>query len=420
MLRAPLKCTIFMKDYKIYQLVLILTPFVFSFAFGLDIYIPIVPTMAQTFETSPSMIQLTLSLFLFITGVGQLFIGPLSDQFGRITTFYLSAAFYVAGSIGCALSQDITWLIIGRVVSSIGACGLLVTSFALVRDIYSAEDSAKIYSFFNGTIGISPTFAPIIGGYLAVYCGWQSIFLFLAILGFFAFLVTKRFIVETLPKERRIKVNLAIFKRYLKLFTHRQLVTFTTISGCGEAVFFCFFSVSPFIIIDLHNVPVEEFGFYFAVFGSVIAIGGLTSGKLIEKMGILNTMAFGIALMLGGGLSMLGWYYLYESSLAGFLIPMALACTGAVFLVGGAASQALEPFGLIAGTAAAAFGALEFAIAATVGSILMLFPQDSTVPYGIFIVILASIALSLLLYAMRNETTEQAKQHPDSLKDKAS
>ena len=72
-----------MKQHNKFLLILILAPFVFSFAFGLDIYVPIVPEMQRVFHTTPFMVQLTLSLFLLINGVGQLFIGPLSDQFGR-------------------------------------------------------------------------------------------------------------------------------------------------------------------------------------------------------------------------------------------------------------------------------------------------------------------------------------------------
>ncbi|MBA3721886.1 MAG: multidrug effflux MFS transporter [Parachlamydiaceae bacterium] len=386
-----------MKNYKIFQLVLILTPFVFSFAFGLDIYIPIVPQMTKIFNTTPVLIQLTLSLFLFFTGVGQLFIGPLSDQYGRKRVFYTSAACYAFGSIGCVFSPSILWLILARVICSLGACGMLVTSFALVRDLYSSDKSAKIYSFLNGAIGISPTFAPIIGGYLAFFFGWQSLFLFLSFIGFFSLLITWKFIEETHEPINRVKINQDVFKRYWKIFTNRQFIVYSMIAGFAEGVFFCFFSISPFIIIDLHGIPTHEFGYYFAVFGSVIGLGGFLSGKIIEKFGIQKTIAIGIFLMLFGGVSMLGWYYLFSLSLQGFLIPMAIACTGAMFLVGGSASIALEPFGIIAGTASAAFGAVEFGIASVVGSMLMLFPRTSTVPYGMFIVILAVFSWILFI-----------------------
>lgn len=386
-----------MQNYKTYQLLLILTPFVFSFAFGLDIYIPIVPQMTEIFNTSPALVHLTLSLFLFFTGLGQLFIGPLSDQFGRKGIFYLSSAFFAFGSLSCIFAANITWLIIARIVSSLGACGMLVTSFALIRDLFSNDKSAKMYSFLNGAIGISPTLAPIIGGYLALYFGWKSVFIFLSFIGIFAMLITYFFIEETHEKEKRVKMDGAIFRRYFDIFKNKQFIIYALIGGFAEAVFFCFFSISPFIIIDLHGTPTEEFGYYFAVFGSVIGLGGFVSGKLIEKIGVYTTILWGIAMMFAGGISMLGWTYFNPMSLAGFLIPMAVACTGAMFLVGGTASKALEPFAAIAGTASAAFGSLEFGIAAFIGSLLMQFPTDSTVPYGIFLVILGMLSLGFLL-----------------------
>ncbi len=388
-----------MHNYKIYQLVLILSPFVFSFAFGLDIYIPIVPQMTEIFDTSAAMVHLTLSLFLFTTGVGQLLIGPLADQIGRKPTFYLSTLCYAFGSMGCAYSSTIEWMIMARLISSFGACGMLVTSFALVRDLYSSEQSGIIYSFLNGAIGISPTFAPIIGGHLATAFGWESIFYFLACIGLVAFCITGIYIKETHPVAQRIKMDRAVFHRYLEIFTHPQFLIFALIAGLGEAVFFCFFSISPFIIIELLGVPTPEFGYYFAVFGSVIGLGGLTSGKLIEKWGIHTTIKLGIVLLLLGGVSMILWHAIAALSLAGFLIPMAVACMGAMFLVGSSASACLEPFGLIAGTASAAFGATQFSISAIGGAILMLFPINSTVPYGISIILMA--LLSMLLFGQR-------------------
>jgi predicted MFS family arabinose efflux permease len=179
----------------------------------------------------------------------------------------------------------------------------------------------------------------------------------------------------------------AVFKRYVDIFTHPQFLVYSLISGLAEGIFFCFFSISPFIIIDLLGVPTHYFGYYFAIFGAVIALGGLGGGKVIEKAGVQTTIVIGIALMLIGGISMLLWYYLAALSLKGFLIPMVLACTGAIFLVGACASAALEPFAAIAGTASAAFGAATFGLSSLIGGLLMLFPVTSTVPYGIVITV---------------------------------
>jgi len=169
------------------------------------------------------------------------------------------------------------------------------------------------------------------------------------------------------------------------------------IGGLAESVFFCFFSVSPFIIINIHGVETQDFGYYFALFGLVIALGGFASGYIVEKVGIRKTLAMGISLVAFGALSMLVWHYAIAAQLAGFLLPMAVACIGAMFLLGASAAAALEPFGHIAGTASAAFGCMDFGIAAISGSLLMLFPINSAIPYGISLVILAFFIAILFL-----------------------
>lgn len=390
-----------MKNYKIYQIILLLTPFVFSFAFGLDIYIPVVPQMEEIFETTPALIHLTLSLFLFTTGFGQLFIGPLADRYGRKVVFYFASLFFLIGSLLCSISPSIAWLILGRFICALGACGMLVTSFAVIRDLYSEKEIAKMYSFLNGAIGISPTFAPMIGSFLSILLGWQSIFLFLALIGCITLLITYFFIKETLPSQNRVQIDRQIFLRYWKIYTNKSFLKYTLISGIAEGVFFCFFSISPFIIIDLLNFETQQFSYFFAVFGLVIAIGGFVSGKLIEKIGSQATILLGIVLTLIGGILVLLWYYFTGLSLFGFLFPMVVACTGAMFIISSCAGEALEPFELIAGTAAAAYGALQFAISSLIGSLLMLAPLNSTIPYGISIVLCAIFSF---LFYLKNES----------------
>lgn len=392
-----------MKNYNTKQLVLILTPFVFSFAFGLDIYIPIVPRMSEIFSVSPSLIQLTLSLFLLATGIGQLLIGPISDQYGRKKVLYASSFFFMVGSLICAFSHSIFWLLLtGRLISAFGACGMLVTSFALVRDLYAGDENAKIYSFLNGAIGISPTFAPIIGGYLSYYFGWQSIFIFLSLIGFSAFFMVKFYIQETLPDKKRIPLGYDLFKRYISIFFNRQFLIYGIMGGLAEAVFFCFFSISPFMIIELHGIPEHQFGYYFAVFGSVISLGGFLGGKVTEKYGVEKTVLSGISLIFLGGALMFCWDCLQTLSLLGFLLPMAIACTGAMFLVGGTVSLALEPFSSMAGTASAAFGSLEFGIASIAGFLLMLFPVVSPIPYAIALLLLSTLSFILFIKRPKN------------------
>lgn len=394
-----------MKNYTLLQLVLILMSLVICFALGLDMYVPLLPQITEAFGTTPALAQLTMSLFLFTVAIGQLLLGPVSDHFGRKKVLIISACLFAIGSFSCVFSSHIWGLITMRVFSGVGACGLMVTSFAMVRDLVSEEESAKVFSFLNGATGISPTIAPIIGSYLCYFCGWQSVFIFLAIVGLVALFISSYFVQETVETTKKVPLDRQVFGRYRNIFSQRQFLTYASIAGFAQTVIFGFSSISPFIIIEHLKVPEEEFGYYFAAFGLVLCLGGFASGKLIEKIGTHQTFKLGVALMFAGGVSMAVWSLVTPLTLFGFLAPMIIACTGAILLAGGSISSALEPFPEMAGTASAAFGSLRFGLCSCIGASLMLFPVNTALPYATCILLMA--ALSALLYSLR----------PDSVRD---
>ncbi|MBX9705701.1 MAG: Bcr/CflA family efflux MFS transporter, partial [Gammaproteobacteria bacterium] len=264
-----------MRSHNKIIVLLVLTPFVFSFAFGLDIYVPIIPAMQMVFNTTQAMVQLTLSLFILTNGIGQLFFGPISDRFGRFKIIFISGVLFTLGAILSAIVRNIDLLILARIICALGTSGLFVVAFAIVRDIFSERDSGMMFSFLNAAISISPTFAPIIGGYLAAAYGWTSVFWFLMGLGVVTMLLSLFCIRETHLKEKRIPLNWQLFKRYWQLFSNRRYLGYVLLAGWGVGICFSFFSVSPLIIIRLLQVPMEHFGYYFALFGIAIAIGGM-------------------------------------------------------------------------------------------------------------------------------------------------
>jgi DHA1 family bicyclomycin/chloramphenicol resistance-like MFS transporter len=393
-----------MKHINIPTLILIFSPLILGFAFGLDIYAPVVPYVADIFNTSKFLVQMTLTLFLFFTGIGQLVIGPLSDRFGRRPIFYGSSVAYSMGALLCAFSPTIYILICGRILTSLGACGMLVTSIATVRDIYAGEKSAAILSFFHGVIGIAPLCAPLLGGYLFRYFGWHSVFCFLALLGLIAFLVTHFFIRET---HDSIKIKRNILSEYYIIFSDSSFLIYAFIVGAAEGVFFGFFSTSPFLIIEELGVKVEHFGFYFAIFGAVIVVGGFLSGLIVKRLGTKKTLSLGLLLIMLGGLFMLVGHYSVGLSFIAYLLPMSCAVLGAVIVVSTASALALEIFGTLAGAAAAALGAIEFALSALIGSLIMIFPSSSTLPYACAIIIIAFISSILLAaHALAKKSTK--------------
>lgn len=136
-----------MKQKNMLFTVLLLAHFILGFAIALDIYVSSIPEIRTYFSTSPGIVQLTVNVFFLITGLGQLVVGPLSDCYGRRRIIIIASVIYFVGSIISTLSPNMTILILARMIQGFGACGMMVTCFAIVRDFFSGSECAKIYSF---------------------------------------------------------------------------------------------------------------------------------------------------------------------------------------------------------------------------------------------------------------------------------
>ncbi|APC97905.1 multidrug effflux MFS transporter [Francisella frigiditurris] len=391
-----------MWKYSPLKTVLILGPMVFAFALAMDVYMPVLPDMKESLNTTQSMVQVTLSLFLIVTGVGQLFLGPLSDQFGRFKIMLLSTLLFLLGSVLCALSPNIESLIVSRVIQAFGCCGMSVVAFAVVRDAYSGKKSSMIYSFINAIISISPILGPLIGVILTTYFSWQSAFVFLSILALFSVLMTVFFVKESLPVERRKKVSMTIFSRYLTVTKSLQFWAYSLTAVSGMSSFFILFSMTPYIINYL-GYPISKIYIMFGLAGVAYLVGSIFSGFIVNILGVRRTALLGVGCIFFAGILSSFVYFVSGLSLWGFFAPCFFATFGCALTSGTGASGSMEPFFEIAGVASAMFGTLEFSISGLVGSVAMLFPATTNLPIAISMLVMSSLTFILLLILGRNE-----------------
>lgn len=377
---------------KILSTVLLYAPFIFTFAFALDIYVPSIPAIHVYFATTPVVVQLTISLFLLMTGIGQLFVGPLSDNFGRRWIIISGTVIFLVGSIIAALSPNIETLIFARAIQGIGSCGMMVATFAVVRDLYSGDDCSRIYSFLNSTISLSPLIAPVIGGYLAVWFGWRSGFFFLAVMAFLITLLGLFKVKETLTPENKVPFSKKLFTNYFLVVKSRKFQMYTFCACAGFACFLTFFSVSSYIIIGLLGVPKQHFGYYFALIGISFFMSSVACGYIAEIIGTYKTVLLGTVLVVLAGITMLTWYLLFGLDMPEFMAPMLIMSLGGAFLMGAGAGGAIEPFPTMAGSASAVFGFCEFIFAFLVSTFVLEWKVTSTIPLSVTLITLGTLA----------------------------
>jgi len=385
------------KPFRIAYVVIILAPLVLALPFAMDVYVPALPSMSKLFRVDAGEMQLTLTIFMFTAGVIQLFVGPLTDHFGRKPVAYITILLFAIGSFLCAIAQNPIQLILYRIVQASGSCGMLVIAYAIIRDLYHGEQGGKAYSYLNGIIAFSPMFAPFIGSFLDIYLGWPATFLFLLVVALVALLCLRLGLPETLAPEKKQRFQLSIFKEYVSIFRNRLFLWYTLATAAGVSYLYLFCAMSSYIIIRLLHISEAYYGFYFAFMGVSFFVGSMLSGWLIGKIGIYYACVLGFCLTLLGGVIMMAWYYQTGLTINNFIWPMLLIGIGGTICLGAGSGGSMEPFGNTAGAAAALGGGFRFLFMALVGSVAITSHISSTLPLAVPAVIFSVIGLIIFL-----------------------
>tara|TARA_Y100000588_G_scaffold57360_1_gene55257 strand:+ start:244 stop:1476 length:1233 start_codon:yes stop_codon:yes gene_type:complete len=378
------------------KLTFTLAPFVLALALAMDVYVPAIPSLTALFQVSDNIMLLTLSLFMLTAGIVQLFIGPISDRYGRKKICFYSVFIFSFGCLICAISVGPLSLIFGRVIQSIGSCAMLVLGFAIVRDCFEGRQSAKVYSYLNGIISFSPMFAPFIGSTIDIHYGWRMIFLSLLTISILATISLIFFLRETHPHSKRTAISVATTaKLYVNIFKHPVFAIYNLATCFGLSYLYLFCAMSPYLIIRNLGIAESEYGFYFCYMGISFFVGSIACSIIVERIGIYKTCLFGFFITLLGGIWMACWHIAYGLTLNGFIYPMLFIGIGGTFCMSAGQGGLMWPFSENTGTAAALSGALRFLFASVAGMLVINDQVASTLPLGLPAIVFSVAGLML-------------------------
>jgi len=343
-----------------------------------DMYLPAMPIMREVFATDINQIQMTLSLFIVGFAIGQLIYGPLSDRFGRKPVLLSGILLFSCSSLAAAFVTSIETLIILRIVQAIGGSAGPVIGRAMVRDIYGPRRSGRVLSYIGTAMALAPAVAPIMGGYMTVWWGWASVFLFLAAYGVVGIFVLGAKIPETLSENSYGSLKLSsLSSNYMTLLRHKQWLGYTLSCSFIFAGLFCFLSGAPFVIIEYFGFPAERFGllFIFIVVGYVC--GTLIAGRLSYSLGTYLLVRYGsiLSAVAGSIMALLAWSGV--DHVAAVIAPHVFFMIGVGIVMPQAMAGAMAPFPYMAGTASALLGFGQMLIAASAGAMVGLFHDGS-------------------------------------------
>jgi len=344
-------------------------------------YLPALPSIGQSLAASMGSVQASLMVFFVAMGLGQLVYGPASDMLGRKLPLYFSLVLFGVASVGCALAPDIESLIAWRFVQGLGASAGMVIPRAIVRDLHTGVDAARLMSLLMLVFSVSPILAPLAGSLLIDWVGWRSVFWAVTLIAAVSLAILFAGLAETRPPAQRLQSSVgSALTSYGALLRDRHFNGLVFIGAFGMASFFSFLANSPFVMIDHYGLSPRQYGIAFAVnAASFIGVSQFT-GKLAARFGLKAMVKFAVS-----GYAAVMVLLLLQNLLGvdrlDVLIALMLVGFGFLGLVVPATSVlALDNHGPIAGTASALMGTLQFVTGAVVMAVVGQFVDGSPRP----------------------------------------
>ncbi|WP_310937669.1 MFS transporter [Clostridium sp. SHJSY1] len=176
-----------------------------SFMTTLDINIVNValPQMASSLAVDLDSIQWVVTSYLLIISTFVLMFGRLADMKGKKNIYQNGFLIFSLGSLLCACSKTIYFLIIARIVQGLGASMMMSCNFGIITMVFPLEERGRATGTLGTVVALGTMVGPPLGGFIVGSFSWQIIFLINIPIGILAYLAG----VKYLPKEKLSKGN---------------------------------------------------------------------------------------------------------------------------------------------------------------------------------------------------------------------
>jgi DHA1 family bicyclomycin/chloramphenicol resistance-like MFS transporter len=356
---------------------------------SLNILVPALPDIAARLETDPSNVQLTVSLYLVGLAFSQLLLGPLSDRFGRRPVILGGLALAALASFAAIFAGTITGLILARVVHALGASTGQVVGRAIIRDLYDRERAASVLGLVTSAMVVFPMLSPLIGGILDTLFGWESIFVFVAIVSFAVLAWAAATLSETRPGGAATSAPGQFLIDLRALTSSPRFIGYALMGALGSAPFYTFLGGGPYVVVTMMGRSSAEYGIWFAFSSIGFMAGNFTASRLTLRYGIDRMISAGILVTIAGALIPVVMCMIDPNiePVAVFL-PQTLISYGNGLLLPTALAGAVSIRPQVAGTASGITGFTQMAIGAVAVQIVSYAIAGATSPLPMLLLML--------------------------------
>lgn len=359
---------------------------------------PSLPAIEAALGVSPFLIAVAQSVFLFGLAVPQLVFGAFSDRFGHRPPLIVGMVLFALGSLICMVTPNFEWLVVGRVFQAVGASSGMVTSRALMRELYETERAAAMLGYMTVGMMVIPMLAPVAGGYIQSSVGWRGNFALLSAISILI-VVTVTALVPNVVSRRPPRAR-STFEIYARLLRSKDFRYFTWQAILPSLLAQTFFASAPFVLEQHYRLSPNSYGALFAIPAVGFMVGNLLSGRLAVRLGINRMMGLGIAIACFLSLPLAAIYLSGALSVFWMFLLVGVLTSGHGLVVPGATASATSALDSSFGSAAGMLGFLQFLLSGL--GVLVLVPAASFGPASIVWSYVLVGLITFGLYLKRN------------------
>ncbi|MEL7185339.1 MAG: multidrug effflux MFS transporter [Pseudomonadota bacterium] len=383
-------------------------------AISIDLSLPAIPAMVDTLSTTLSRTQQIVGIFMIGMALGQIPSGLAADRFGRMPTLYTGLSLFVIAATVAAMANSIDVMLAARFVQGMGAATAIVVSRAMVRDVSSGRDAARLMSLMTMIFTAAPVIAPSIGALLFVQWGWRAPFVGIAICGYIIFIGVRMNLVETHTADASEHPLRQLIGSFHEFFSHRQSVFAFLLLITVPAGFMSIIAISAALTTQIYGFTEQQFGLIFACAGLSILAGATVNRWLVTRFDPIQLVSIGVLTIFiaCGQLAYMAW-----ANEAPFVWLWGCICMymfAIALLIANATVVALDPLPRIAGVASSIIGTSQNVMGAT-GALVAAVIYDGSVRNALTIIASVGVAITLVFLARPLICPGKIVHHPDEL-----
>ncbi len=368
----------------------------------MNIFLPSLPAMATYFETDYAVMQLSVAIYLGFSAVLQVFIGPLSDRYGRRPLILFGLGVFMIATLGCIYAPSIEVFLAFRMMQAAIATSMAL-SRAAVRDMYTQDQAASVIGYVTMGMAIVPMLSPALGGILDEWFGWHAVFWALLLLGGAIWLLAWADMGETaLPSDKSLTAQ---FSEYPELLRSPRFWGYALSNGFSAGAFFAYLGGAPFIGQEVFGMTPATLGFFFGAPAVGYFVGNFITGRYATRFGVNQMVLWGCFANASGGAASLLIFLSGLGTPLSFFGLMTMVGLGNGLCIPNSTAGMLSVRPHLAGTASGLGGAIMIGggagLSAWVG--VLLTKETGAFPLLWMMLICALLGLGSILLVIRRE-----------------